>query len=54
MLYPGQAGLIRFIKYPGLTMILHRIMSIDNPDESGELNILDGDDGIMYPDSFQD
>ena len=25
-----------------------------NPDESGELNILDGDDGIVYPDSFQD
>ena len=27
---PGQAGLIRFIKYPGLTQILHWITCVDN------------------------
>ena len=27
---------------------------IFNPDESGELSMLDGDDGSIYPTSFQD
>ena len=30
MFCPGQPGLTRFIKYPGLTRILHRITCINN------------------------
>ena len=46
----GQVGLTRFIKYPGLTRILHWITCVNNgsvPDQSNELNMLDGDDGSV-------
>ena len=43
---PGQVGLIRFTRYPGLTRFLHCITCLD---ESGP-----GDDGSVFPNSPQD
>ena len=37
---PGQAGLIQFVKYLGLTWILHC-------DQRNELSVLDGDSGSI-------
>ena len=50
----GQAGLIQFIKYLGLTWILHWItciiIMVSDPNQSNALSMLDGDDGSVLPD----
>ena len=50
----GQADLTQFIKYLGLTWILHWITCIiimaSDPNQSNELSMLDGDDGSVLPD----
>ena len=55
---PSQAGVTWFIKYLGLTLILHWITCINNGvwswSKSKELSVLDCDDGNTSPDSPQD
>ena len=52
---PGQVGLARFIKYLGLTRILHgsRVLIMASvPNQSNELSMLDDDDGSVFLDFF--
>ena len=52
MFFPGQVGRTRFIKYPGLTRILHWITYVNNgvwSNQSNEIGVLDGDYGIESP-----
>ena len=44
----GQVGLTQFIKYPGLTWILHWIMLImvSVSDQSNDLRVLDDNDEL--------
>ena len=50
---PGQAGLTQFIKYPGLTQILHWITCVKQWRLVLNLSVL-GDDGCISPDPIQD
>ena len=53
-------GLTRFIQYTlylgltGFCIGLHALIIVSGPDQSNELSMFDGDDGIISPDSLQD